>query len=182
MIVNKQIVFKREWAMPNSNTFSIGPVLDFIHRHISDGLWIDPFANSNKIAKITNDLDPQYNTDYHLDAFDFLKQFPDSFIDGVLFDPPYSSRQVAECYKKMGMTVNMTTTQGSFWAKLKSEISRIIKPNGKCLSFGWNSGGIGEKYGFDIQEIVLVPHGGVHYDTICVAETRRITLFENVVS
>ena len=76
------------------------------------------------------------------------------------------------------MTVDMTTTQGSFWAKLKYEIGRIVKADGKCLSFGWNSGGIGDKYGFSINEILLVPHGGVHYDTICVAETRQRTLFD----
>lgn len=171
------IIFNRQWAMPNSKTFEIKPIFDFIYRYKTQGKWIDPFANSNKIAEITNDLDPQYETDYNLDAKDFLKQFDDNSIDGVLFDPPYSSRQVSECYKKMGLSVDMTTTQGSFWSKLKEEISRIVKPEGKCLSFGWNSGGIGMKYGFDIDEILLVPHGGIHYDTICVAETKRKTLF-----
>lgn len=36
-------------------------------------LWIDPFANKNKIASITNDLNTEYDTDYHMDALDFLK-------------------------------------------------------------------------------------------------------------
>lgn len=34
----------------------------------------------------------------------------------------------------------------------KKEISRIIKPNGKIITFGWNSGGVGKKYGFEIQK------------------------------
>lgn len=172
------IKFTREWAMPNSNTFTVPPILDFIHRHKTNGIWIDPFANVNRLASVTNDLDPQYDTDFHLDALDFLRTFSDESVDGVLFDPPYSSLQVAECYKKLGRTVDMTTTQGSFWANLKFEIGRIVKAGGKCLSFGWNSGGIGDKYGFDIQEILLVPHGGAHYDTICVAEIRQSTLFD----
>lgn len=54
----------------------------------------------------------------------------------------------------------------------KKEISRIIKPNGKIITFGWNSGGVGKKYGFEIQRILLVPHGGWHNDTICVVEKK----------
>lgn len=33
-------------------------------------------------------------------------------------------------------------------------------------------GGIGIKYGFEIQEILLVPHGGWHNDTIVVVEKK----------
>lgn len=83
-----------------------------------------------------------------------------------------SVRQVSECYKKVGRTVNMETTQASFWSKLKKEIKRIVKPNGIVLSFGWNSGGIGKTNGFLIEEILLVNHGGPHNDTICVAEKK----------
>jgi len=80
--------------MPNKNTFSIKPIKEMIAREITDGVWIDPFANNNKLATITNDLNPEYDTDYHLDANDFLKQFEDESIDGVLYDPPYSPRHV----------------------------------------------------------------------------------------
>ena len=50
--------------MPNKNTFII-----------NQKLIIDPFANNNKeFATITNDLNPNFNTDYHLPALDFLKE------------------------------------------------------------------------------------------------------------
>lgn len=52
------IKINREWAMPNSNTFSIKPIRELIERYLS-GTIIDPFANQNKLATITNDLDPQ---------------------------------------------------------------------------------------------------------------------------
>lgn len=68
--------------------------------------------------------------------------------------------------------MNMETTQVSYWAKQKAEISRIVTPNGIVISCGWNSGGIGKKYGFEIQEILLVPHGGAHNDTIVVVEKK----------
>ena len=165
------IKISREWHMPNKNTFSIKPIFQIIQKYIN-GMAIDPFANSNKIATVTNDLDTQYDTDYHMDALDFLKTFQDASIDTVLYDPPYSSRQVSESYKKMGMSVNMETTQGSYWRKHKEEIQRIVHPGGVVISCGWNSGGMGMKYGFEIIEILMVAHGGAHNDTIVVVEKK----------
>ncbi|MCP4277706.1 MAG: adenine-specific DNA methylase [Gammaproteobacteria bacterium] len=162
----------RVWAMPNKNTFSIKPIGDLIVRHLT-GVSIDPFANSNKLATVTNDLDPEFDTDYHLDALDFLKQFEDESVDVVLFDPPYSPRQVSECYKSLDMSVNMQTTQSSFWANMKREIARITKHGGKVVTCGWNSGGIGKTAGFTQLEILLVPHGGWHNDTIVTVELKN---------
>ena len=164
---------ERKWAMPNSKTFEIKPIKEFIDKNIFGDKIIDPFANNNKTANITNDLDTQYKTDFNLDAIDFLKQFEDSSIDFILFDPPYSPRQVSECYKNLGMTVNMQTTQASYWGNMKKEINRILKSGGGVITFGWNSGGIGKTNGFEIQEILMVAHGGWHNDTICTFEIKK---------
>lgn len=157
--------------MPNSNTFEIKPIKELINKY-TYGLVIDPFANKNKLANITNDLDEQYDTDYHMDALDFLKKFDDNSVDCVLYDPPYSVRQVSEVYRKLGHSVNMETTQASYWSKQKKEIGRIVNRGGIVISCGWNSGGIGKKYGFEILEILLVPHGGAHNDTIVTVERK----------
>lgn len=162
----------RKWCMPNKNTFDIKPIKEVIDKYMVEGVIIDPFANKNKIATITNDLDEQYDTNYHMDATDFLKMFKDNSVDMILYDPPYSPRQVSECYKKLGKTVNMKTTQASYWSNQKKEIGRILKPNGIVITCGWNSGGIGKKYGMEIQEILLVPHGGWHNDTIVTVEKK----------
>ena len=161
----------KEWAMPNKNTFQIKPIQRLINKYIF-GLSIDIFANSNKFALITNDIDPQYETTYHLDALDFLKTFKNDSIDTVLFDPPFSPRQVSESYKRVGKTVNMETTQSSYWGNLKKEISRVLKINGIAICCGWNSGGIGKTLGFDTQEILLVAHGGNHNDTIVTVDRK----------
>lgn len=167
------MILSRVWAMPNKNTFDIKPIRNIIDKY-NHGLSIDPFANTNKIATITNDLDMHYDTKYHMDALDFLKLFDDNSVDVVLFDPPYSPRQVTECYTKLGKTVDMQTTQSSFWSNMKVEISRITKNDGGiCISCGWNSGGIGKKYGFEIEEILIVPHGGWHNDTIITVDKRH---------
>jgi hypothetical protein len=172
---------QRIWEMPNSNTFDIVCIKKLIHKHLAPGmLSIDPFANKNRIATITNDIDPEMQAQYCMDAIDFLKTFENQSVDFVLYDPPYSPRQVAECYKKMGKTVNMETTQASFWGNLKNEISRIVKGNGVVISFGWNSNGIGKTKGFKIVEILCVAHGGQHNDTICTVEVKAPDLFTAV--
>ena len=167
--------------MPNSKTFNVKPIKELIEKEVISGVIIDPFANDCSIKNIidkdtqyiSNDLDENFDTDYHLDALDFLKLFEDESVDMVLYDPPYSPRQVSECYKKMDKTVNMKTTQASYWGNQKKEISRIVKKGGKVITFGWNSGGIGKTNGFEINKILLVPHGGWHNDTICTVEVKK---------
>jgi hypothetical protein len=171
----------RVWSMPSKNTFDIKPIKELISRYngmfvhtedVYNFVSVDPFANKNRIAKITNDLDPQYDTNYNLDALEFLKKFDDNSVDLLFFDPPYSPRQVSESYKKLGMSVNMQTTQSSFWGNMKKEVGRIVNDGGIVISFGWNSGGIGKTNGFEIIEILLVPHGGNHNDTIVTVERK----------
>ena len=54
------VKIERIWAMPNKNTFDIKPIKNLIQEELDkDELWIDPFANKNKFAKITNDLNPE---------------------------------------------------------------------------------------------------------------------------
>ena len=176
------MIITREWSMPNSRTFKIKPIKNIIERYqeelVSNSLVLDPFSNHNividreRLNLITNDIDPQYDIDYSLDALDFLKMFSDESVDLVLYDPPYSPRQVSEVYKKLDMSVNMQTTQASYWGNQKKEISRIVKKGGYVLTFGWNSGGIGKTKGFEIVEILMVAHGGWHNDTIVTVEKK----------
>ena len=166
------MIMRRVWAMPNKNTFSIKPIKEIVIKYLTDGVIIDPFANSSKIATITNDIDPQFDTTYNMDALDFLKQFEDKSVDMVLYDPPYSPRQVSECYKNLGQTVNIATTQSSYWGNQKKEIARIVKTQGIVITCSWNSGGVGKTNGFEIIEVLLVPHGGWHNDTIVVVEKK----------
>ncbi|AFM54830.1 DNA methyltransferase [Croceibacter phage P2559S] len=164
--------------MPSGSTFDIPPILKFIGKYNALNIEsADPFANTNKIAKYTNDIDESTGAGSNMEALEFLKTFADKSLDLVLFDPPYSPRQVSECYKKLGRTVNMETTQASFWSDCKNEIARILKPAGVVLCFGWNSQGVGKKRGFTMEEILLVAHGGQHNDTICTAERKNLDLF-----
>lgn len=171
--------------MPSPNTFSIKPIRELIEdviikKKIEMGdsqelMVIDPFVR-NSIFKedcsLTNDLDPEIEADEHMDALDFLKSIPSGVADIVFYDPPWTTRQVSECYKKMGMTVNQETTQATFWTKLKKEIARVTKVGGIAISAGYNSGGINKCNGYEIERILLVAHGGVHADSIVTVDRK----------
>jgi len=158
--------------MPSAQTFEIKPIRELIGRYI-ESLSVDPFANSSRIADVTNDLDPAMRCDYCLDALDFLRTFADGSVRTVLFDPPYSPRQVAENYKRLRRTVTIAMTQMSFWANMKDEIARILAERGVCISCAWNSSGIGGKRGMVIEEIMLIAHGSTHNDTIITVERKQ---------
>lgn len=165
---------RKEWAMPNSRTFQIKPIKEFVEKNISGcEIIIDPFANDCKYGTITNDLNPKFDTDYHLDALKFLKKIKTNSVDCVLYDPPYSLRQVKECYEGVGVKVTQEHTKSSWRAKHLDEIQRILKVGGICLCFGWNTNGVGKKRGFEMQEILIVSHGGSKNDTLCTKEIKK---------
>ena len=163
---------ERIWAMPSRWTFTIKPIADLIKEEITKGVWADPFAGMNSPASLTNDLNPDAKATYHLEALDFLKSLPDESCDGVLFDPPYSPRQVMECYKGIGLNVTSEATKCSFYSNAKNEIARIVKKGGKVICFGWNSMGCGKNRGFEMTRILMVPHGGSKNDTIITVEMK----------
>ncbi len=169
----KGMKISRAWAMPNSNTFNVKPIGEFVNRYACGGVIVDPFANDCKIGTITNDLNPKFDTDYHMDALDFLKMLPSNSADVVLYDPPYSPRQVKECYEDIGVAVTAEDTKASWRARHLDEIARVLKVGGVCLCFGWNTNGVGMKRGFEMVEVLIVAHGGSKNDTLCTAEVKR---------
>ncbi|MEX0598309.1 MAG: adenine-specific DNA methylase [Candidatus Paceibacterota bacterium] len=175
------IKFSREWSMPNSNTFSVKPIHDLIKRYIvreKPKVIIDPFARNSPFKKLciaTNDLSLDFDTTHHLEALEFLKLFEDESADMVLFDPPWTVRQISECYRSVGRKVHQTDTQSSFYGERKKEIARILKCDGIVICCGYNSGGIGKTLGMELLEILMVPHGGAHYDSIVTVERKVYT-------
>jgi hypothetical protein len=170
----------RVWEMPNSETFKIKAIRNLIHKYLKPEFYsIDPFANKSRIAKITNDLNPEMKCDYTMDALDFMKQFSDNSIDFLFYDPPYSLRQVSECYRSVGIEVTTETTQSSWRSKHINEISRIMKADGIVMCFGWNSSGIGKVRNFDMIEILMIAHGGSHNDTIVTIERKMPNIFNS---
>lgn len=149
------------------------PVKELLQKEVK-GFSIDPFAKNSQICTWNNDINPKTDSDLQHDALEFLRCHTDEEVDVVVFDPPYSPRQVSECYKVVGVKINNLMTSARFWSQLKDEVGRITKKGSKVISFGWNSGGIGKTRGFEIEKIIILNHGGSHHDTIVTVE-RKIT-------
>ncbi len=170
------MIFTRIFAMPNSETFSVKPIGEFVQKYLTASKRsIDPFARDKRWATRTNDLSPETQAEFHLDAEAFcdLMSFTENGFDLGIFDPPYSPRQISECYKSVGRTVGMEGTQnGALYRRVRDALDEVINPGGIVLSFGWNSAGMGKKRNYELIEILLVNHGGGHNDTICIAERK----------
>jgi hypothetical protein len=166
------MIINRVWAMPNRWTFQIPPIAELVKRYVGDGKgWIDPFAGMTSPAEITNDLNPEMKATYHLLAEDFGKQLTGQY-KGVLFDPPYSYRQITECYAGLGIKATQQDTQSNYYNRVMNAVCDKITQGGTAISFGWNSSGFGINRGFDIIEILLIAHGGHHNDTIVTVERK----------
>lgn len=168
-------MLSRTWSMPSADTFTMPPVVDVLRRYVpADGVVVDPFARDSLWGTITNDLNPNTAAQYHLPAEEFVTTLEADSADCVLFDPPYSPRQVAEVYQGIGLDASMSDTQTArLYRLVRDGLHRALRPGGVAISFGWNSAGMGSERGYEVLEIVLIAHGGAHNDTIVVVERKR---------
>jgi hypothetical protein len=157
--------------MPASDTFDCKPIAEFVRRYLK-GVSVDPFARNKRWATHTNDLNPATQAEHHMDAVAFLDMLADQGVkaDCIILDPPYSPRQISECYSAAGLKAGMKDTQNAaLYARVRNAAKRLCKEGTIVLSFGWNSAGMGKDA--DRLETLLVAHGGAHNDTICVADS-----------
>lgn len=158
----------RTWSMPNSKTFFIPPISEFLDKWLEGTICvIDPFSGESKRGSIRNDLG--FGGEDAIRWLDDLIE-EDLAADAVLLDPPYSPRQMAEVYRSVGRSGMEISQNARLYKEAKERLTLLLKPGGVALSFGWNSAGFGPK--FKMEEILLVAHGGAHNDTICVAEIK----------
>jgi len=162
----------RSWAMPHGDTFSVPVMGDFVRRYLAQSrVSIDPFARNKRWATHTNDLNPETEAEHHLEARAFLRLMVQRGVvaDLAIFDPPYSPRQISECYAAAGLTAGMQDTQNArLYRECRELITQLAAPGCIALSFGWNSSGMGKPW--QTVEIGMVCHGSAHNDTICVAD------------
>jgi hypothetical protein len=165
------------WAMPSADTFDIPPIREFVKKYLRQSrLSIDPFARNKRWATYTNDLNPDTAAEYHLPALDFLKELRERGVvaDLILFDPPYSRRQVMEVYAGIGRDHTNEDSQyfSLNWKDERAVMNDLLGTGGIVLSFGWHSNGMQQSGCYEPVEMVMVAHGGAHNDTICMAERK----------
>ena len=165
--------FRTAFAMPSRWTFSIPVVADFVRRWtFGCSVIVDPFAGESKVGLHRNDI-----RESKVDAEDYARALLAAGVgaDCVLFDPPYSPRQISECYQEIGRPVTTEDTQNArLYARVRAPLAELLVVGGVALSFGWQSNGFGK--GWLTEEILLVQHGGAHNDTICVAQRKPPSL------
>jgi hypothetical protein len=174
--MSEKPLFSRAFAMPSRDTFSIAPIREFVQRYVRQNLGcsIDPFARNCDFCTFTNDLNPATDAAFHQDAEEFCRGLAPLAATLALFDPPYSPRQISECYRGLGRGVTGADTQNAaLYRRVRDALDALISPGGIVLSFGWSSNGMGSGRGYEIEEILMVAHGGAHNDTICIAERKR---------
>lgn len=171
---------RRIWARPNKDTFKIKPIKDLVYWYFkNDQVWIDPFCGYFSPCKMEykNDLNPKVPAGSHKRALDFLKSFETNSIDGILFDPPYSITQLKRSYESIGIDFKNSDGQAfGRWVLEKEEIDRILKPGGIVIFFGWSTSWLGKARGYEIKELLIVPHGPARYDTLVTVEEKNAIL------
>jgi len=164
--------FSWRWCMPSPDTLSMDPARAVVDKYAANAsVIVDPFARNCRIGTHTNDLNPNTSAQYHMHADDFLRMLADDGVraDLVIFDPPYSPRQVSECYADAGLRAGMQDTQTARLKKrCRAAIGRLIRPGGHVISFGWNTTGMGT--GYARKEIIALCHGGDHNDTLITVD------------
>jgi spermidine/putrescine-binding protein len=171
------IAFNRFWAMPSADTLTISEIKGWVQKFLlKSSVSVDPFARNCRMAKYRNDLNPETAADYHMDALDFLLLLKKQGVepDLCIFDPPYSRQQVKQVYDGIGRHYGLKDTQdhSTNWRAERDAVDEIITDGGIVLSFGWNSAGMGKERGYEVEDILLIYHGGAHNDTICIAERK----------
>lgn len=159
--------------MPSPWTFGLAPVKELLDRLVGDGKgWADPFAGNNLRAEYSNDLNPTGAASSHLEASEFVSLLPDG-LEGALWDPPYSKRQISEVYGNIGKHATQEDTNGTFYSRVRRPLAMKVRPGGLAICFGWNSSGFGRVNGFELVEVLLLNHGGSgHNDTIITVERK----------
>lgn len=117
------------------------------------------------VDEIRNDMDVSMPADYHLPADEFCKMALEKGMkfDTVILDPPYNLRKSREKYNGRYF--------GSFTV-IKRMVPELLNPNGRVITLGYDTTGIGRKRGLEKIAVCVVNHKGDHNDTICLVERK----------
>ena len=147
----------------NKYTFSVKPIRDWVESR-ANGKVLNLFAGKTKLKldEVRNDQDKTMVADYQLDALDFILSYKGRF-DTIILDPPDAYRKSMEMYNGH---------RASRFNEVKDNLPKLLKPNGKVITFGYQSVSMGKGRGFDQEEVLLMSHGGAIHDTISTVERK----------
>ena len=147
-------------------TFDSKKIKSWVENNAS-GKVLNLFAGRNylDLEEVRNDVDPEANADYNMDAVDFVRSWQGDFFDTVIVDPPYSYRKSMEMYNG---------NYSSRFKQLADELPRLLNPGAGVISFGYHSTFMGAVRDFDLETLCVFAHGGSQHCTIGIVERWRL--------
>jgi len=144
---------------------------------------VDPFARNHRqkgCITVSNDLNPDIDCMYNLEMKDFSLLIKDKVLQGelplfdiIFHDPPYSLRQLKDCYDNIGHDLKKWQTN-NMWGEGQDALAKCLKIGGYAISLGWHSHGYGEKRGFQKIGVYVIEQVATHdrYDLIVTIEQK----------
>lgn len=148
-------------------TFEYQPAREFVKEWLQ-GRVLNACAGRTKLHYageiVRNDLDPEIDADHHLDVCELADHFPPQSFDTVVFDPPFDDLQAADKYDSL---------RADSVLEAFAQFEELVRPNGRVITFGWNSWGMRSHEVFDREETVLFQRGAVKRDVIAAVDRRN---------
>lgn len=94
-------------------------------------------AHKRGIEEVRNDLNPERDADYHLDAVDLGDEFDEESFDVIVLDPPFDQSQADEHYDGM---------HARDMGAIRKSVGPLVKPGGRIVEFGWNLWGAADYF------------------------------------
>lgn len=163
-IENKVIGFTHMRTPLNRYTFKNKRLKEWVEDRCF-GSVLNLFAGKTllNVDETRVDSDPSMNSDYHMDALEFCRLPRYDKFDTVVLDPPYAYRKSMEMYNG-----NVCSP----FKQLKHALMGVISSDAKVITLGYHSVSMGRVRSFEVEEILLMSHGGAIHDTIVTVERR----------
>ena len=141
-------------------TFEVKKIREWVESRASCGKVLNLFSGKTKlnINEFRVDVDKKEAiADVYMDVYEFLKNCDERY-DTIILDPPYSIRKSMEYYK------------GNYTSKFKLIADECARISDRVISFGYHSTFLGEKRGYELEELCVFGHSGAQHCTIAIIE------------
>jgi len=147
-------------------TFEYAPARDFVQDRLK-GRVLNACAGRTKLDHdheiVRNDLNPDRDADTHHDVAEIADHFEMGSFDTVIFDPPFDDTQADDKYDGL----RADDVLEAFW-----QFARLLRSEGRVITFGWNSWGMSSVDGFVREETNLLQRGPCLRDVVVTVDRR----------
>jgi hypothetical protein len=86
----------------------------------------------------------------------------------VVVDLPWSSKDDSPDFTKRRARYSDEYVDG--YARMKDGVASVLRPGGTCITFGYDSSGLGDGRDATVEEIALINFTGNYNDAVAVVE------------